>query len=91
MKVIDTKPGELALQLNQNEVLEESIVTEAFVHFGASERRANELTEEFFYAIKTLLEHKQEVQRTRRRAGLKLVEWHKKQKELKTQSPLKGG
>jgi hypothetical protein len=74
MKIIDTKPGELALQLNQKEVLEESTVIKAYILLGATERRAKELAAELFLALESLFVQQREIRRNRseqgRRAGL---------------------
>jgi hypothetical protein len=84
VKIIDTTPGEQALCLNPNEVLESSTVTAAYAIFGASPRRAKELTGEFFYALETLLIEKREIRRKRqeqgRRLGLARAEQLKKAK-----------
>jgi hypothetical protein len=95
MKITEAKPGEFALWLHSNEVLDSRFVTEAYVLFGARPKQAKEFSSVFFYAIRDLAAkkwkmHKEQSERGRQ-AGLKSAEWHKKQKELKNQSPLNGG
>ena len=87
MKITDTKPGELALWLNPNEVLDSTFVTEAYVAYGARPQVAKELSSQFFFALETLLIEKRELQRKKseqgRQAGLARAEQLRKQKAQK--------
>jgi hypothetical protein len=84
MKITETKPGVLALWLHEHEVLESTVVTEAYVLFGAGPRQAEELSKVFFYAMGGLLDRKNKLRREKsergRRAGLARAEQLRQQK-----------
>jgi len=71
MKVNSTL-GKQTLSLNPNEVLDRSTVVEAFINFGASRRLANQLADEFFCAVATLLRKKLELRQKRREQGRRM-------------------
>lgn len=72
MKIFMNRPGERALSLNSNEILDFAILIKAFRRYGASPGRARELCMWYFFALERLFEHNDEIRRKHQERGKRL-------------------